>query len=198
MGGAHRLDASAGSGGEIETWRAVLIVISGPIASGKSAVARAMAREFEQRGRSAARIDLDVVYEMLEHSTGRKDDDAKWLAARRAAAALTDSFLATGADVVIVEGEFFAAKDRDAYLRCLRTEVEERFVTLTVSVDEAVRRAEGDATRTVSRERAFLRRQYAAVQPALEETPSTDLLLDTERLTAGEAARVIARWAERG
>jgi cytidylate kinase len=95
----------------------VLIVISGPIASGKSAVARALAHECEGRGRSAAWIDLDVVYEMLEHSTDRKDDDAKWLAARRAAAALTDSFLAHGAEVVIVDGEFLTAEVRDAYLR---------------------------------------------------------------------------------
>jgi len=175
----------------------VLIVISGPIASGKSAVARAVAQEFEKRGRSAALIDLDGLYEMLEHSTGRKDDDAKWLAARRAAAALTDSFLTDGAEVVIVDGDFFSSEDREAYRRCLRTAVEARFVTLTVSVDEAVRRAEGDATRTVSRDRGFLHRHYAAVQTALEETPSTDLLLDTERLTAAEAARVIARWADR-
>jgi adenylylsulfate kinase-like enzyme len=174
----------------------LLIVISGPIASGKSAVARAVAEEFEQRGRSAATIDLDVVYEMLEHSTGRKDNDAKWLAVRRAAAALTDSFLAQGAEVVI-EGEFLTSEDRDAYLRYVRTDVQPRFVTLTVSVEEAVRRAEADATRTVSRDRGFLHQHYAAVQGALQATPSTDLLLDTEYLTAGEAARVIARWAHR-
>jgi adenylylsulfate kinase-like enzyme len=181
----------------MEAFRAVLIVISGPIASGKSAVSRSLAHEFEQRGRSAARIDLDIVYEMLEHSTGRKDDDAKWLAARRAAAALTDSFLAHGAEVVIVDGEFFTSEDREAFLRCIRTDVEPRFVTLTVSVEEALRRAEADPTRTVSREHGFLHRHYPAVQAALEDTPSTDLLLDTERLTAGEAARVVARWADR-
>jgi chloramphenicol 3-O-phosphotransferase len=69
-------------------------------------------------------------------------------------------------------------------------------VTLTVSVEEAVRRAEADATRTVSRDRGFLHRHYAAAQAALEETPSTDFLLDTECMTAGEAARVIARSAD--
>jgi adenylylsulfate kinase-like enzyme len=52
-----------------------LIVISGPIASGKSTVAGALARECKRRGATAAVIDLDVVYEMLEPDAARKDDE---------------------------------------------------------------------------------------------------------------------------
>jgi hypothetical protein len=171
------------------------IVVSGPIASGKSAVARAVRQEFERRGSAAAIIDLDVVYDML--SVARvKDDDAMWLVTRQAAAALTDAFLSAGVDVVIVDGEFLTRKDREAYVRSIRAEVEPRFVTLTVSVDEAMMRAESDATRTVSRDPVFLRQHYAAARVATAETPSTDLLLDTESLSVDETARLIARWAE--
>jgi adenylylsulfate kinase-like enzyme len=172
------------------------LVISGPIASGKSTVARALAKELERRGCSAATIDLDLVYEMLEHDA-RKDDDAKWLAARQAAAALTDSFLAHGTEIVIVDGEFLTSENREAYLRCLRTDVTPCFVTLSVSVDEAVRRAQGDSTRTLSRDRGFLHRHYAAIEAALQATPSTDLVLDTERLSADDLAGAIAGWLHR-
>jgi len=44
----------------------MVIVICGPIASGKSTVARAVARSFEHLGTQAAVVDLDLVYEMLE------------------------------------------------------------------------------------------------------------------------------------
>jgi uridine kinase len=50
-----------------------VIVICGPIASGKSTVARAVARLFECRGRKAAVTELDLVYEMLEHRGAAKD-----------------------------------------------------------------------------------------------------------------------------
>jgi adenylylsulfate kinase-like enzyme len=176
----------------------VVILISGPIASGKSALAKAVAQELQRRGRSAATIDLDIVYDMLEPNTGSKDDAASWLRARRAAAALTDEFFAQGMETVIVDGPFFTPEERDSYARYLRTEAELRCVTLTVSLEEAARRAEKDATRTVSRQREFLKRHHAAAQNALRGTPPTDLLLDTERLSPGEAARVIVGWTEGG
>ena len=97
--------------------RLTLIVISGPIAAGKSAAARALAREVERRGKTAAAIDLDLVYEMLEHDGARKDDEAKWTRARRAAAALANRFATDGVDVVIVEGDFLTADDRQLVRR---------------------------------------------------------------------------------
>ena len=43
-----------------------MILISGPIASGKSALSRAVAAQLEEANApSAAVIDLDLVYEML-------------------------------------------------------------------------------------------------------------------------------------
>ena len=69
----------------------MLIVICGPIASGKSTVARAIARLFERQGTETAAIDLDVVYEMLEHDCAPKASLPTWGRARRAVAALTDA-----------------------------------------------------------------------------------------------------------
>jgi adenylylsulfate kinase-like enzyme len=172
--------------------RLTVIVINGTIASGKSATARALAREVERRGVTAAAIDLDLVYEMLEHDGARKDDDAKWIRARRAAAALANRFAKDGVEFVIVEGEFLTPEDRRPFLEALDAPEEPRFVTLRVSFDEAVRRIDGDPSRTFSRDRDFLRRHYDKVEAAVGDAPASDLLVDTENVTADDVAALIA------
>jgi adenylylsulfate kinase-like enzyme len=103
-----RARVHVGGVGDCETGT-VLIVLSGPIASGKSTLARALARELGLRGRSAAACDLDLLYEMLAHERARKDDEQTWQRARRAAATLANALLEDGIDVVIVEGDFLTA-----------------------------------------------------------------------------------------
>jgi len=73
----------------------------------------AVARLFEFQGTEAAAIDLDLVYEMLEHDRApRKENLAIWGRARRAAAALTDALLEDGVGVVVVEGDFLSQEER--------------------------------------------------------------------------------------
>jgi predicted kinase len=174
----------------------VLIVISGPIASGKSTLARAVARQLEGEGFRAAVIDLDLVYDMLDHRTGvPKGDEASWLLARQAAAALTDAFLMAGLDVVIVDGSFLTPTERAVYVDALRTPAEPRFVTLLVSYPEALRRAQADLTRAVSRDPAFLAPYYSEVEHVLSNVAPTDLVLDTARIGIGDAVTAIAALA---
>jgi cytidylate kinase len=172
-----------------------VIAISGPIAAGKSATARALAQEVERRGKTAAAIDLDLVYEMLEHEGARKDDDATWIRARRAAAALANRFSTDGVEVVIVEGDFLTADDRRSLVEVLDASAGPRFVTLRVSFDEAVRRIEGDPTRTFSRDRDFLRRDYDRAEAAIADVPASDLLVDAEGVPIDDVAVAIADWA---
>jgi predicted kinase len=171
-----------------------LIVISGPIASGKSTTARLLARELGRSGTTAATIDLDVVCDMLEHKTAGERDAANWIHARRAAAHLARGFLADGVVVVIVEGDFLRANDRAAFLEMVQS-AKPRFVTLRISFETALRRVQTDPTRTLSRDPAFLRRHYEESEAALLDAPGTDLMLDTESLTADEAVGTIAAWA---
>lgn len=173
----------------------MLIVISGPIAAGKSTTARALAREVERRGGAAAVVDLDLVYEMLEHDGARKDDDARWAQAQRAAAALANRFAKDGVEFVIVEGDFLV-DDRRLFVEALDASAEPRFVTLRVSFDEAVRRIDGDPTRTFSRDRDFLRRYYDRAEAAIDDVPASDLLVDTEDLTVDDVAAAIADWTD--
>jgi shikimate kinase len=176
----------------------VLIVITGPIASGKSSVARSLAVEAERRGTDTAAIDMDIVYDMLEQRGGRKDDSSKWARTRRVSAAFADRLLADGVGVVIVEGELLTPSDRREFLRALRSPHSPRFVTLRVSFEHALRRVNSDATRRFSRDPEFLRRHHESVQKDLAAARPGELSLDTESTSPDEVAHVIADWARPG
>ncbi len=170
----------------------MLVVVNGAIASGKNAVARALAGVLEERGRPAAAIDLDDLWLMLEHQVPRSGKPRHWLLARRAAAVLTDEFFRSGIDAVVVHGPFFTFEERDAYLRHVRTEVKPRFVTLRVSFEESLRRAQSDLYRTVSRDRSWLAQRYQAIEALFPLLPDTDLIVDTDGKTPREVASTIA------
>ena len=86
---------------------------------------------------------------------------------------------------MIVEGDFFEP-ERDEYLSAITTDTEPRFVTLAVSYEEALRRAEADPTRGPSRDPVFLRQHFdtLAIKASVS---SSDLLIDTGRVRADEA-----------
>jgi cytidylate kinase len=118
----------------------VLIIISGPIASGKSSVALGVARELQRDDVATAVVDLDQLYEMQTHALDEPEADAaRWRAARHAAAALAESFTADGIAAVIVEGSFQTQPDRLAFTASLRSRSDALFVTLRVSYKEALR-----------------------------------------------------------
>lgn len=87
----------------------LVIVISGPIASGKSTLAVAVVKEFERASTTAVVLDLDLIYELLDRSGAPKNDAVMWGRARRMAAALTDALIEDGIDVVVAEGDFLGA-----------------------------------------------------------------------------------------
>jgi predicted kinase len=174
----------------------VLLVVTGPIASGKSTLARAIACEFGARGAKAAAIDLDLIYEMLDPARAPKTDQAKWAQVRRVTARLAATILAEGVGVV-VEGEFVTPAERAEFTEALPPGVEPRFVTLSVSYDVALQRATRDRTRGMSRDPVFLRDHYEATAQAAREVPATDLALDTGAMGVAEAARVVSDWASR-
>jgi shikimate kinase len=156
----------------------VLVVISGPIASGKSTLGRAVAARLR-----CAVLDLDLVYESLDPERRPKHDQEIWRDARRTAGLFARALLAEGRDVVI-EGDFRTAEKR-ADLDSLSA----RYVTLVVQFDEALRRAQADPTRGLSRDRDILGAHYREDEPGLP----TDLVLDTEEMPLAECVdRVLA------
>lgn len=174
--------------------RRVLVVINGPIASGKNAVSTTLAGLLEREGRRAAVIDLDELWFMLDHQTPRSHDLEHWLETRRAAALLTDEFYASGRDSVIVNGPFFTEAERTGYLNHLRTAVTPLFVTLHVSFEESWSRAQGDPRRVSSKRRERLRERYAESERLMPPLLATDLIVDTDGRSPDQiAADILAR-----
>jgi predicted kinase len=157
-----------------------LLVISGPIAAGKSTVAAALATAFRDSGRTAAVVDLDRIYMMFDNRPPMTDPRTS-RQARRTAAALTDHFVLDGIELVIVEGTFWTESERDELTGRLTTLVRPVFLTLRVAVEEALRRVQGDTGRRASRNPVLLRASHAdfdAVTPI-----ATDAIIDSTSLT---------------
>jgi shikimate kinase len=168
-----------------------IIVITGPIASGKSAIARELARELGRAGVPVAVIDLDDVHDTLARD-GPETAEATWSLARREAATLANAFLAEGTAVVVAEGSFNTPGHRAAFAQHLDAGVDPVYVTLRVSFEEALRRAQADPARGVSRDPAFLGRYFAGFGQALA-TAVSDLVIETELTSPSSAAASIAR-----
>lgn len=172
----------------------LVVVIGGPIASGKSSLALSVARAVEQQGLEAATIDLDLIYGMLEHTRALKSDPSIWTRARRIAGALTSGFLDDGINIVIAEGDFLHEPARDEFVSMLPDAVPVRFVTLTVPLATAFVRVERDPTRGISRDRGFLTRHYDELAEALHARPDDDLCLDTDEITLEQATQSVVKW----
>ena len=151
-----------------------LIVIDGPVASGKSTLARAAVAELERRGRRAVAIDLDDVWASL----GGGD---AWDEARVRTAELAARRLAEGLDVVIAEGSFPERGGFDGA----------RFVVLRVPFETALARTQADLSRTGSRDPEFLRANHERTRLVA----AGDLEIDTSATAIATAAAAIADLA---
>lgn len=172
--------------------RQSLIVLNGPIASGKNAVSTALAGSLQRDGRKAAVIDLDEVWVMLDHQVPRDQKIEHWLEARRAAAMLTDEFYRSGRDYVIINGPFFTNEERTAYLKHLNTAVVPMFCTLRVSFEEAWRRSQADPRRVSSKDRDWLAARHSASDALMPALRVSDLVVDTDGRTPAEIADYVA------
>jgi shikimate kinase len=172
--------------------RPLVIVVSGPIASGKSTVAQAVADELERAGVIAPIVDLDAIHD-ARAGAGAAGDRGSWARARSAAAAEADAHLEAGRTVVVAEGSFNEPGDRATFVAGLPARALVLHVTLHVTYEEALRRARSDPTRGRSRDATFLAAHYASRRAVLAKLPPTDLVFDTEAVPAPEIAATIAR-----
>ena len=172
--------------------RVLVVVISGPIASGKSALSRAVAARLEEAEEIAtAVIDLDLVYETLDPRRGTKDDPDLWAEARRVAGRLATSLLAEHR-CVVAEGDFAGDQALDELVSELPGTVDLRLVLLGVDFQTALTRASSDPTRGLSKDETFLSRHHREFRA---EWVGRDVLrLDTTESTLGESARAVVDW----
>lgn len=166
-----------------------MVVISGPIASGKSTLSRAVAVRLQERfGIESAVIDLDLIYEMLDPQGGHKADTRTWAAARRVAGRLATALLAEGR-FVVAEGHFAGKGELPEFVAELPDDIDLRLVFLEVSFAKAFERASADPSRGVSKDRAFLSRHYSEFVSAWGRQDA--LCLDTGSATVAETADAV-------
>jgi hypothetical protein len=170
----------------------LVVVVSGPIASGKSTLSRAVAARLRSTGGvEGAVIDLDLVYEMLGPLGRPKNDAALWATARRVAGRLATALLAEGR-AVIAEGDFAGERALIEFVSELPEGLHPRLVLLDVDFAKALERTAADPTRGLSRDRRFLFEHYREFVSGWD---GRDVLhLDTGELSVDEAASAVSGW----
>lgn len=170
---------------------AKLVLLTGPIASGKTAIGRNLAARARSRGLEAASIDMDDIVFMVNGFDWRTVTAAHWALARRAAAAITDALFSARLDLVAVAGPFFGESDRNELIGNMRTGASVHVVALSVTLEQAIIRAQADPTRTLSKDPALLAKLEKTINWA--ELPADAIRLSTDGLSADEAGARIFR-----
>jgi len=171
----------------------LVILICGPIASGKSALGRAVAALLDETaGSSCAVIDLDLVYEMLDPRGRPKGDRQLWAEARRVAGGTAGVLLREGRSVVVEGGDFCTEEQLADFERASPEEAAVRLVRLEVDFETALRRARADDSRGVSKDAGFLSRHYAGF--SIDWGDREALELDTGSASLAETARAVIDW----
>lgn len=167
-----------------------LVILTGPIAAGKSTVADLLAERCAADGRSVAAADLDEVA-FAQHGTS--DLGSFWQRAGIAHTALVRGWLSAGIDVVVAHGPLFESGTYDSLAAMAGTEVRVHQILLLVPVEVALERVAADPDRppsALSRQPDFVRSASDAF--AAQARPAAGRVFDTAELTAAEIAGSLA------
>jgi adenylylsulfate kinase-like enzyme len=171
----------------------LVVLISGPIASGKSALGRTVAGRLDQiAGSRCAVIDLDLVYEMLDPRGRPKNDQHLWAQARRVAGRMAGLLLREGRSVVVEGGDFFTEEQLAEFERELPEDSAVRLVRLDVDFETALRRARADDSRGISKDAAVLSRHHAEFH--IDWGDRDVLELHTGSASLAETTRSVLDW----
>ena len=156
-----------------------LVVIVGPQASGKSAVAAALSGELRRRGELAALVELDRIAAMALPTL------PSWDIAHAIFESVTGQWARSELTCVVAEG----SGSHDEVSRLLaQAPPTAAVVTVatTAPFQVAFSRAQADLTRGISQEHAFLSKVYKR-WPSELALIDTDVLLDTSQLDIEES-----------
>jgi hypothetical protein len=167
-----------------------LVVVTGPIASGKTTVARGVAAEARRQGRTAAAVDMDDHAQMLIGDDWLVVTPDDWLIARELASGISETLFLHEVETVIISGPFFTEDSREHLLRGFAIEPPTLFVLLRVSLTESMRRAKNDSLRLLTGEPAFVERIFATID--WERLPAQHVDIETDGLALSEVIKVVA------
>lgn len=158
-----------------------LVIVAGPQASGKSAIAGALSEELRARGERVALVALDQIAAMALPTL------PSWDAAHHIFETTVALWARAGLTLVIAEGSGSAEE-----VSRLRDEAPDGAVVVTVattaSFETALTRAQSDPTRGISREYEFLSGVYGGWDDELGRI-APDVVLDTDELSIVEGVQ---------
>lgn len=160
-----------------------LVLIIGPIASGKSTLAAVVARQLREAGEAVAVVGLDTIAEMALPSL------ANWDWAKDIHARTVEAWLRTPVRTVIAEGPSDPA-EVDRVLRRVPPGTTVTRVLLVTQYETALARAVAEPSRGISKDPDFLRGTYTHFEAGLPDLDH-DLRFETESWTPHEIARSV-------
>lgn len=166
-----------------------LVVIVGPIASGKSTVAGGLGERFRACGRRVAVLDLDDLVETIGGFVGLPGE--RFRQAQVVFGQLVGAWLDQGFDV-IAHGPFFDRDEDQALLHAIPGGVTPRRVLLRTTFAVALERVRADPERLLSRYPDVLKATYDRVDELLPQMPPAEWAFDT---TTTDAATIIDELA---
>ncbi|GAA1834209.1 adenylyl-sulfate kinase [Microlunatus capsulatus] len=153
-----------------------LVLVTGPVAAGKSTVAARLTERLVAAGLTVACTDHDDVAR-LGHAPGGLTEE-HWDRAHETHGVLVGALLRQPFDVVIAHGPVYTPVETAAVLAHVPAGTPVRRVLLTCPLGSAHDRVTGDPERGLSRDPVFLQRTHArfwALRPEIE----ADLVVDT-------------------
>ena len=154
----------------------MLVVIVGPIASGKSTVAQALGERFRASQRHVAVLDLD---DLVNTIGGYVDlPGERFRQAQVVFGDLVGRWLDQEFDV-IAHGPFFQRHEDEALLHAVPAEIAPRRVLLLTTFDVARERIRTEPQRVASSNVEFLKSTYERVNELLPTMPPSEWTFDT-------------------
>lgn len=167
-----------------------LVVIVGPIASGKSTVASALGERFRASGRQVAVLDLDELVETIGGFVDRPGEQFRQ--AQVVFGKLVAAWLDQGFDV-IAHGPFFQPDEDERLLHAVSENVTPRRVLLHATLEVALERVTADPERVLSSVPDILKATYDRVAELLPTMPQNEWTFDT---TTADTQTIVDQLAE--
>lgn len=166
-----------------------MVVITGPIAAGKSAVAKELAISLKQDHRTAVVVDLDEVVATI-HAPPERTGQV-WSMVRAVHGHLVGEWLTSAVDVVIVDGPFYSTAETSTMMRGVPEGVRPLRVLLMASFKVALDRVAMDPSRGISKIPSVLRTLYDEFESQLPNVEQCDLTFDSSATTVEEIVHAV-------
>ena len=170
-----------------------LILLIGPIASGKSTIAEGLGVRLRASGHQVAVLDLDDAVENVGGFAGLTPELFELAVATYANDAAT--CLGRGLDVV-AHGPLFEPGSLDSLLSAIPARTRVWHIRLHSTYVTALERVRDDPNHRLSKDPAFLKMAYQRDQPLLDSLPGADATFDTRARSPRQILDVVVELVE--